>query len=91
MTLLGSTKSKIKKNENGENVLYLVITWVALIHCNVVNNSHQQNLRVLLTFVPNELFGQFLNSALENVTFLKTFDSEFSHIVYGLQIKILNS
>ena len=52
MKLLGSTKSKITKNENGENVPYLEITEVVLIHCNVVNKI-QQNSRVLYTFVPN--------------------------------------
>ena len=41
MKLLGSTKSKITKNENGENVSYLEITEVVLIHCNVVNNCYQ--------------------------------------------------
>ena len=47
MNLLGSTKNKITKDENGENVPYLEITEVVLIHCNVVNNSYQQNSRVL--------------------------------------------
>ena len=40
MKLLGSTKSKITKNENGKNVPYLGINDVVLIHCNVVNNNH---------------------------------------------------
>ena len=57
MKLLGNTKSKITKDENGENVPYLEITKV-LIHCNVVNNSFQQNSRVLYTSAPNKLFGQ---------------------------------
>ena len=39
--LLGSTKSKITKEENGENVPYLEITEVILIYCNVVDNSYQ--------------------------------------------------
>ena len=39
MKLLGSTKSKITKNENGENVPYLEITEVVLTRCNAVNNS----------------------------------------------------
>ena len=43
MKLLGSTKSKITKDKNGENVTYLEITEVVLIHCNVVNTSFQQN------------------------------------------------
>ena len=33
--LLGSTKSKITKDKNGENVHYLEITEVVLIYCNV--------------------------------------------------------
>ena len=33
MKLLGSTKSKITKNKNGENVSHLEITEVVLIHC----------------------------------------------------------
>ena len=32
MKLLGSTKSKITKNKNGENVPYLEVTEVVLIH-----------------------------------------------------------
>ena len=40
MKLLGNTKSKITKDKNGENCPYSEITEVALIHCNVVNNSH---------------------------------------------------
>ena len=32
MKLLGSTKSKIKKYKNGENVPYLEITEIVLIH-----------------------------------------------------------
>ena len=43
MTLLGSAKSKLTKNENGENVPHLEITEVALIHCNIANNNYQQN------------------------------------------------
>ena len=49
MKLLGSTKSKITKDKHGENVPYLEITEVVLIHCNVVNNNNKQNSRVLYT------------------------------------------
>ena len=80
MDLLGSTKSKITKNKNGENVPHLEITEVVLKHCNVVNNSYEQNSRVLYTFVPNQSFGQLLNISPKNFIFLKTFDSEFSQI-----------
>ena len=58
MKLIGSTKSKITENENGENVPCLEITEVVLIHFNVVNNSYQQNSRVLYIFVPNKSFGR---------------------------------
>ena len=41
MKLLGSTKSKITKDENDENVPYLEITEVVLVHCNIVNNNYK--------------------------------------------------
>ena len=47
LKLLGSTKSKITKDKNGENIPYLEIAEVVLIHCNVVDNSYLQNYRVL--------------------------------------------
>ena len=37
MTLLGSTKSKIIQNENGEKVPHLGYNEVLLVHCNIVN------------------------------------------------------
>ena len=43
MKLIGSTESKITKNEICKNVPYLEITDVVFIHCNVVNNSFHQN------------------------------------------------
>ena len=55
MKLLGSTKSKITKNENGENVPHLEIIKVVM-HSNIVNNNYQQDTRVLYTFVPNKSF-----------------------------------
>ena len=61
MKILGSTKSKIIKNENGGNVLNLEITEVVLIHCNIVNNNYQKYSRASYTFVPNKAFGQLLD------------------------------
>ena len=79
--LLGSTtKSKITKNENGENVPHLEITEVALVHCNIFNNNYPQNSRVLHTFIPNKSFGQLLGISSKNFIFLKALDSEFSFI-----------
>ena len=40
MTLLGSTKSKIAEDKNGENVPWLEISEVVLIHCYIVNNNY---------------------------------------------------
>ena len=80
--LLGSTKSKITKDNNCENVSYLEITEIILIHCNVVNNSYQQNSRVLYTCDPNKSFGELLDISPETFIFLKTFDSEFMYLWY---------
>ena len=80
MTLLEGTKRKITKDKNVQNVSYLDITEVLLIHCNVVNNSCQQNSWVLYTFVSNKLFGQLLGILLENFIFSRTFDLEFSTV-----------
>ena len=49
MKLLGSTKNKITKNENGENIPYLEITEEVLLQCNIVNNDYQQDSKVLYT------------------------------------------
>ena len=61
MKLLGSTKSKITKDKNGENVSHLETTDVVLIRCNIVNNNYQQNSRILYTFVSNKSFDQLLD------------------------------
>ena len=76
MKLLGSTENKITKDKNGENVPHLEITEVVLVHCNMVNNDYQQDLRVLYTFVPNKSFGSSLDISPSNHIFLKIFNSE---------------
>ena len=48
MNLLGSTKNKINKDENGENVPDLEITEVVLVNCNIVSNDYQQDSRILI-------------------------------------------
>ena len=80
MNLLGSTKNKITKDKNDENVPHLEITEVILVHCNIVNNDYQQDSRVLYTFVPNKPFGSLLEISSSNHTFLKTFNSEYDEI-----------
>ena len=80
MKLLGSTKNKIIKDENGENVPLLKITEVILVHCNIVNCDYQQDSRVLYMFVPNKPFGSLLEISPANHIFLKTFNSEYDEI-----------
>ena len=54
MKSLGSTKSKITKDRNGENVPHFEIVELVLVHCNLVNNDYQQDSRILYTFVLNK-------------------------------------
>ena len=70
MKLLGSTKTRINKDKNGENVPHLETTEVVLIHCNIVNNDYQKDSRV-----PRKSFGQLLGISPKNFTFLKTLNS----------------
>ena len=69
MNLLRNTKSKIIKNENGENVSHLEVTEVVLINCNIVNNDCQQDSIVLYTFVLNKLFGELFDISSKNFIF----------------------
>ena len=81
MKLLGSTKNKITKDKNGENIPHLEITEVVLVHCNIVNNDYQQDSRVLYTFIPNKPCGSLLETSPINHIFLKTFNSEYDEII----------
>ena len=69
MKLLGSTENKITKYKNGENVLDLEITEVALVYCNIFNNDYQQDSRVLCTFDSNKPFGSLLEISPANHIF----------------------
>ena len=79
MQLLGNTKSKITKNENGENMFHLEIAEVVLAHCNVVNNDYQHDSRFSYMFVPNKYFGQLLDTP-KMFIILKVFNADFSYI-----------
>ena len=80
MKLLGSTKSKITKDKNSENVPHLEIVESGLVHCSLVNNDYQQDSRILYTVVPNKTIGSLLEISPMNHIFLKTFNSEFQEI-----------
>ena len=81
MKVLGSTKNKITKDKNGENVPHLEITEVILVHCKMVNNDYQHDSQVLYTFVPNKSVDSLLDICPSNHIFLKTFNSEYNEIV----------
>ena len=73
MKLLGSSKSNLTKEENVENVPYLEINEVVLVHCNILNNNHRQN-SVLYTFLPSKYFVQLIDISPKRFIFWKTFD-----------------
>ena len=73
MTLLGSTKSKMPKNKNDENVPHLQIIEVVLINWHIVNSNYQQNSRALYTSVPNNSFGQLLDTSSKRYYNFKNF------------------
>ena len=77
---IGSTKNKITKDKSCENVPYLEVTEVVLVHCYIVNNDYQQDSRVLYTFAPNKPFDSLLEISPTNHIFLKTFNSEYDEI-----------
>ena len=59
--LLESTKSKLTKDENGQNVPHLEINEIVFVHWNIVNNNYLHDLRVLYTFLSKESLGQVLD------------------------------
>ena len=78
MKLLGSSKSKISKDENDKNVSHLDSTEVVLVHCNNVNSDYERDSSVWYTFIPDISFGQLLDISPKNVIFLMSFNSGFS-------------
>ena len=69
MKFFVSTKIKITKDENEENVLRLKITEVVLVHWNIVKNDYLQGSRVLYTFCSNKCFGQLLDISPKSFIF----------------------
>ena len=47
-----------------------------MVHCSILNNDYQEDLRLLYTFVPSRSFGQSLENSPKNFIFLKAFNSE---------------
>ena len=80
MKLLGSTKTKLTKDKNGENLPPSEINEVLLVHCSTVNNDYQPDSRELYASILYNLFGKLSDISPKNFIFLKTFDSEFSYV-----------
>ena len=80
MKSLGTTESKMSKDNNGENVPQIEVVELVLVHCNLVNNDYQQDSRILYTFISNKPFDSLLEISPTNHIFLKTFNSEFQEI-----------
>ena len=72
MKLLGSTKTDLDKDKDGEKVLKLESVEVVLVHCNLVKNDYQHTSKVLFTFVPNKQFGQLINISPHYLTTMDT-------------------
>ena len=71
MKLLGSTENQMIQYKNGENVPHLEITEVVLLHCNIINNDYQQDLRILYIFAPNKPFCKLLEISATNFCLFK--------------------
>ena len=70
----------VDKDKDAEDVPKLESAEVILVHCNLVNNSYKQASKVLLTFVPNEQFGQLITISPYLLTMIKTANAEFQSI-----------
>ena len=82
MKLLGSTKCKITKNENGGNVPHLEITEVILVHCNIINITNKIQESCIHLFLINRLVKKiYIFKSIQNFHLIQNF-----HILkYGLK------
>ena len=90
MKLLGSSKKEISKYRDGELIPKSEDAAAVLIHCNLVNNTHQQVSKVLFTFGPNKHFGQLITIEPQSLTLLKTTNAEsfFIEVWFTIQNNI---
>ena len=90
MRLLGSSADTIDGDKNSDLVPKLESADLVLVHCNLVNNSYQQESKVLFTFVPNKKYGQLITVSPNSLIMLKTINAEFYLFKFGLRIKIID-
>ena len=50
---------------------------VVLLKCNLVDNQYEQKSEILYNFTPNNSYAYLLNVELNNLVFLKTYNTEF--------------
>ena len=50
---------------------------VVLVQCTLVDNQYEQKSEVLYTFTPNNSYAYLLYVELNNLVFLKTYNTEF--------------
>ena len=88
MKLLESTKAKINKNKNGENVSHLEITEVLLVYCNIMNTDCQEESCIHLF----QIFWSVIRYFTQNIVlhFCKHLIQSFHILKDGFLIKILN-
>ena len=88
MKLLGRTKTRITKNQNGGNVLQFDIIGEVLVNSNIANNDYQQSCLHFLLI--NHSIIQLLHNSI--ITYFKNFQIfEIFHILmHGFLIQILN-
>ena len=90
MKLLESTKSKITNDKNGENFPHLAITGVVLVHCHIVNNDYQHDLRALLSLFEITLLVNYYIFHMRILYLSEHLIQRFHILKYDLLIKVLN-
>ena len=78
--LLGSSEKDTVQDKDVEIIPNLEAVDIVSVHCDLVNNTHQQASKVLFTFVPNKQFGQLITIEPQSLTMLKTTRAEFLFI-----------
>ena len=61
LQIFDSTKKKIEKTKNDDNIPTLEVIEVVLVQCNLVNNQYQQKSEVLYIFYLNKSYVYLAN------------------------------
>ena len=77
MNLFKGAIKLMNKTKNVENVINLEVVEVVLDQCYLVVNEYE----VLYTFTSNKSYAYLLNVELNNVVFLKSYNTEFDDII----------